>query len=173
MKSPKLNKDDIIEEYRANIELWKHDDILRQKRISNFLTANTILLVALGSMTAFRWGSAGLGLMFLFLSTFGFSISLLWYSVQLRNSEYIHFRRFQLRAIEKHLNNLSTFSNMYKAFDKHEQLSIATDDEIFMVSRHAKKSSTKMENKLPLFMEVFWFIVFLVGLVQIKPWLFH
>ncbi len=49
----------LLEEYRLNVELMIHDDRLRQQRITNFLTANSLL--ALYSRWIAQKGSQGKG----------------------------------------------------------------------------------------------------------------
>ena len=159
----------LLEEYKANVELWKHDDSLRQHRIGNFLTANTILLAALGALITTRSFSSGLGLVFILLSVFGLSISVVWYFVNIRNTEYVRFRRFQLRSIESKLQGLSTFTRMHRAFDKLEHVSFGDIDQVFSISPHARRSSTALENGLPLIIQVFWFLILLGGIVQLFP----
>lgn len=37
-----------LEEYKINIDMWKHYDNLRQEKNKTFLTVNTILIPTLG-----------------------------------------------------------------------------------------------------------------------------
>ncbi len=37
-----------LEEYKINVDMWKHYDNLRQEKNKTFLTVNTILIATLG-----------------------------------------------------------------------------------------------------------------------------
>ncbi|MBI5474420.1 MAG: hypothetical protein HY961_18945 [Ignavibacteriae bacterium] len=169
----KLSPEHLIEEYKANVELWKHDDSLRQQRIGNFLTANTVLITALGALITISSFSSALGIVSVLLSTFGFSISYVWYFVSIRNANYIRLRRLVFQEIESNLSGLSTFTIMHRAFGRSELITFEKTGETFSVSKHAKQSSTTLENRLPLIMQVFWSLVFLSGTLQIFFFLHH
>ena len=60
----------LLEEYNVNVEMWKHDDMIRQTRTGNFLNVNTILLVALSAMFSIGHSVVGIavsGILFSFL----------------------------------------------------------------------------------------------------------
>jgi hypothetical protein len=150
----------LLEEYRANIDLWMHDDTLRQQRTGNFLTVNSILLVALSGLISIRPSLSSLSVSSLLLSIFGFSISFIWYSVMTRNSEYIRLRRFQLLSIESCFPPMTTFSNTYRALYRHQPVTFKCSDEVFNVANRAKRRSTATENLLPLLVGGFWGFIF-------------
>ena len=105
----------LLAEYEINVGLWKHDDSLRQQRISNFLTLNTGLLVGLGLVLGIeipnRWAQAITTASFVL---FGVIVAIVWHYVLRRNLAYIRLRRNQLRSIEARLRPLSTFGNTHR-----------------------------------------------------------
>lgn len=153
----------LLEEYRANVELWKHDDNLRQQRDTKFLTVNTILLVALGVI--FQQGSTHfnswiIGLAF---SVIGCATCSAWSIVLARNADYIRFRRFQLRSIESQLRPMSTFENMYRGFSEHEPVSFPGIDDKFKITLLGQLNSTWTENILPKVVFAFWVLILVVS----------
>jgi len=46
-------RQNLLEEYQANVEMWKHDDNVRQQRARNFLTVNTLLILGLAGIVSF------------------------------------------------------------------------------------------------------------------------
>jgi hypothetical protein len=101
-----------LEEYKVNIDLWKHEDTLRQQRNSTFLTVSGALLVAISILAgahaalALRAGAA------IAASVVGMSLCVLWTVVQARHDAYIRFRRLQLRDLESDLG-FSTFTRAW------------------------------------------------------------
>lgn len=162
----------LLEEYRANIELWKHDDTLRQQRMGNFLNVNSILLVTFCALISVKPSLVNLAVSSILLSIFGILISWAWYSVMLRNSDYISLRRFQLRSIEACFPCMTTFKNTYKALSKYEPTTFNCTNEVFQVSRkifqvsRKRGSSTSTESNLPLVMSFFWLLVFCAGMIS-------
>ncbi len=154
----------LIAEYQANVELWKHDDSLRQQRQSNFLTVNTILVVGLGALTGFKPPLLNLGIVVFLFSIFGFLMSMIWYQVQVRSSEYVRFRRFQLHHIESKLADADTFTNTFHVFYNHKQIVFGDDTPPFLLSDQAKRRSTLSEGKLPVFLGSFWITTGITGI---------
>lgn len=161
-----LEERSLLEEYRANIELWKHDDTLRQSRTGNFLQVNGILIATFCGLVSIAPALVNLAIPSLLLPTFGILISLCWHSVLSRNSDYIRFRRFQLRAIEACFPRMTTFKNTYNALYKYEPVSFECTDELFSVSRSRQRASTVTEGILPIAMLAFWLLVFVVGVIS-------
>lgn len=156
----------LLEEYRANVELWKHDDMLRQSRTGNFLSVNSILLATFCGLISIKPGFVSLGFSALLIGLFGIPMSLVWYSVMARNSDYIRLRRFQLRAIEACFPRMSTFRNTNEGLYKHQPLSFECTDEVFKVSRASRRGSTVTENVLPMVMVAVWGVVLGIGMVS-------
>lgn len=146
----------LLAEYQANIELWKHDDTLRQQRQTNFLTVNTILFVGLGTVAGFKPAIIHLCVIMFFFSLFGLLLSIIWHKVQVRNAEYVRFRRFQLQHIESKLGNVDTFTNTYNAFYNFKKVDFGERISTFMLSEQAKHRSTLSEGKLPTLIGGFW-----------------
>jgi hypothetical protein len=91
----------------------------------------------------------------------------MWRQILVRNSAYMHFRRYQLRGIETQLRNVTTIRNQWKALNKYEPLSIAGLDDTFQVDKPAKVSAIDLENKLPLLLSGLWLFVFVGGVVLV------
>jgi hypothetical protein len=154
----------LLAEYEANIELWKHDDNTRMQRNGIFLSVNTLLLIALGTLITVNpsiWGAAAISCL---LSVFGLPICVMWHQILLRGGEYVRFRRFQLRAIEAQLQDVTTIRNQWKALNEYETVSFNGIEDKFTIKRSARRSVTTIENRLPLVVTGFWLLVFLGGL---------
>lgn len=163
-------KPDLINEYQVNVELWKHDDNLRQQRNNTFLTINTILLVALGSLITLgnpesKDVASNEALMAALISIFGLPVCYIWNRVQVRNGEYIRFRRYQLRSIEARLTGFSTFANQSKAMDRQEEVDFQGINDKFRISKAATRSSTRLEGSLPSVIAGFWLLILLGSLL--------
>jgi hypothetical protein len=156
----------LLEEYRVNVELWKHDDTLRQTRTGNFLQVNSVLLATFCALISIQPGFVNVAISSILLPTFGILISLCWHSVMTRNSDYIRLRRFQLRSIEACFPRMSTFKNTYNALYKHEPVSFECTDELFTVSKSGRRGSTVTESMLPIGMLAFWLLVFVVSVIS-------
>jgi len=154
-----------LEEYKANVELWKHDDNLRQQRTSNFLTTNTILLVALSTLLNIKHDTISLSISAILISIFGLLISFIWLSILKRNALYIKFRRLQLKYLESMMPPMSTFTNTYAAFYENKSIDFKGIDEVFSVPKEGQKSSTMSEGNLPKLIIAFWILVFIAGLI--------
>jgi hypothetical protein len=157
----------LITEYQVNVELWKHDDELRQQRNNTFLTMNTILLVALGSLITLGNTASNEALMAVLISIFGLPVCYIWNRVQVRNSEYIRFRRYQLRSIEARLPGFSTFANQSEAMDRHEEIEFQGISATFKITKPAARSSTRLEGLLPSVIAGFWLLILLGSLLII------
>lgn len=154
----------LLAEYEANIELWKHDDNTRMQRNGIFLSVNTLLTVALGTLITISpsiWSAAATACL---ISVFGLPICVMWYRILLRAGEYVRFRRFQLRAIEAQLQDVTTIRNQWRALNEYETVSFNGIEDTFTIKRSAKCSVTAIENRLPLVVTGFWLLVLLGGL---------
>jgi len=112
-------------EYQVNVALWQHDDNLRQQRNGTFLNMNSLLLVALGALITLNNDNkdiTSLALYAVVLAIFGLPVCIIWYRVQLRNADYIKFRRYQLRSIEAQLGTLTTFTNQWTGLKENRQV---------------------------------------------------
>ena len=155
----------LLEEYRANVQLWMHDDNLRQKRTENLLTTNTILLVALGVLINLNAHANNTAVCCILISFFGLLLSLIWNSILKRNAHYIMFRRIHLKFLEKKLQPMSTFTNTYLAFYENKELVYPEIHQSFLINSRGRKSSTVTEGQLPVIISIFWIVVFIVGIV--------
>ena len=162
------NQAKLIVEYQANVELWKHDDNLRQQRQTNFLNVNTIMLVGIAAVVGFKPELIEFGITLSIFSCFGLLIAVIWYRVQVRSAEYIRFRRHQLVHIEKQLEVLSTFTNTYRAFyPPYQQVLFDGNAALFEISEKAKSRSTLSEGRLPILLGWFWTISGLVAIALV------
>ena len=154
----------LLVEYQANVEMWKHDDNVRQQRARNFLTVNTLLIVGIAGVVSFKPGPLYVGAILIIFSIVGVSLNSIWRSVLQRSAEWIRFRRLQLKSIESKLEGMSTFQNTYRAFyDGHETVYFGAEIPKFEISSAAKKRSTLTEGKLPSLMLRFWTIAGIGG----------
>ena len=129
------------EEYKANIDLWIYEATFRQQRSETFLNINTILFVALSTLITFSPTLRNSSIIATLIAVFGFVTCRMWRQILVRNSAYMHFRRYQLRGIETQLRNVTTIRNQWKALNKYEPLSIAGLDDTFQVDKPAKVSA--------------------------------
>lgn len=149
----------LLEEYRATVDLSKHDDALRQQRVGNFLTVNTVLLAVAGLGLSTEPPDAIATAMVGAFSAFGVAVAVVWASVQWRNSEYIRLRRMQLRYLERELGVVTGFTRVHEALNAHETVDFGPGVGRFQVRRWGRSSSTRAENALPALVLVFWVVV--------------
>jgi len=157
----------LVEEYRTNLELWKHHDNLRQSRNQNLLTANTILVTALGAFLALDPGTLRASLAAALLAAFGLVTCRIWRSIARRNAEYVRLCRLQLLEVERGLTGFTTFRNIYDAMYLHNPVAFAAAGTTFQASYKARGPSTAEENHLSTLLGVFWAIVLLGAVVAL------
>jgi hypothetical protein len=155
----------LLVEYQVNVELWKHDDLFRLNRAQGYMTFNTILIVALGTLVTLDKTHEYVAAISVLFSLFGILVSRVWNQNHARNSEYIRFRRLQLQSIEAKLKGLTTFRNTYQAFYQKKKIHFAALGCDFDLSPKAKERSVISESKLPRFVGAFWCISGISGLV--------
>lgn len=158
-------RQNLIAEFEANVALWQHDDSLRQQRGSNFLTINTVLITALGLALGLHASTRYVAMLAIVFAVFGAFTSRIWYSVQLRNSEYVRFRRFQLRSIEARLHPMTTFSRTHHTLEEGRCVECAVTGEAFVPDADGPGSSTRLEGRLPVLVAWLWFAIGLTGAV--------
>jgi len=145
-------------EYQANIDLWIYEVTFRQERSQAFLAVNTVLLVALGALTQFSPSLSTTTIAAIPIAIFGVLACVMWYLILIRNSAYLAFRLYQLRAVEAKLPGMTTIANQWKAMSLYKTLQtegLGT----FAIPPAAKRSSLRMENKLPLIVAGLWVLV--------------
>lgn len=164
-------QEQLLAEYHANVELWKHDDSLRQDRQRNFLTVTTVLLATLAALAGLRVPVVYAAGIASFFALYGILICRVWHAVQIRNAEYVRFRRFQLWSIEARLPDLTTFTNTYAAFYENKDVSFAGLNDRFALHSQARNRSTLNEGKLPLLVGLLWAAIGATGLaILIIDW---
>ena len=156
----------LLKAYSINADFWKHHDTMRQKKMANFLTANSILAAAIALLTSGVFSSIqDLSIILAIgISIIGFFISVTWNSVMSRNSAYMRFQRLQLCSIEQDFpEDLQTFTKMRKAFGKGTPIpfSRAPESEPFHTET---ESANKLEAALPKIIAASW-VILAVGYV--------
>jgi hypothetical protein len=132
---------------------------MRQKKMENFLTTNSILAAAIALLTSSFFSNMRVISIILVIgiSIIGFVISLTWNSVMRRNSEYMRFQRLQLCSVERSLPEVfRTFTKMYKAFDNHEEVRFLCSPKPFKTKM---KSANQLEGVLPTIIAISWVVV--------------
>jgi len=167
-----IDEKHLLAEYQANIDLWKHDDMLRQERDKKFLTINTMLFVALGVM--FQFGGKNsetlstnqFAIAMMVFSLIGIIICTIWNVVLSRNEEYIKFRKMQLRAIECQLKSMNTFLRTHIALDDDKPIHFETGD-LYTGNKNKRSSftSTATEGKLPILITLIWILLSILGII--------
>ena len=125
----------------------------------NFLTVNSILAAVIAFLINSVFSNIQIISIILIIgiSIIGFFVSITWYYVMRRNSDYMHFQRCQLYEIEKKLGNpFTTFTNMYNVFDLGEGVPFSFLEKPFTSK---KQSANKLEGWLPLIIAVSWVIL--------------
>jgi hypothetical protein len=153
----------LVEEYKANIDLWIYEATFRQQRSQTFLTMNTILLVALSMLMTISPSLVNSSVIAVLIAVFGFPACIMWYRILARNGEYMRFRRYQLRGIEFQLQYVTTIRNQWKALNRYEPLSLEGLEDKFEIKSSARVSAITIENRLPLILAGLWLIIFLAG----------
>jgi hypothetical protein len=87
------------EEFDANIDLWKHEEGMRQKRSTVMLNANAFLAVGASAMISFRPSPEAAFLVGLVLSGFGLATCWIWLTLLQRHKLYATFRLKQIREL--------------------------------------------------------------------------
>jgi hypothetical protein len=147
----------LLIEYQANVELWRHDDDLRQRRSANFLSINSVLFATLGVALGLGIDAGPLVLVAGTFALMGVATCWTWRRVLTRNADYVRFRRLQLADIETHLQPASTFTRTYQAFVDHQQVVMPASRRSFEVT--ARASSTAAEGLLPTLVAGVWAVV--------------
>jgi len=138
---------------------------LRQLRNNNILSVNALLVITLGTYVSLRPPDLNLAAAMILLGALCVPVCWVWSRIQLRNAEYIRFRRSQLLSIEKRLPGLSTFQNTWSAFYKNETVRFIGNGDSSTVSKGAAKSSTRAENGMLLFILGFWVAILTAGVL--------
>ena len=145
----------LMEEYKANVSLWIHDDDLRQQRNDNFLTVTGILITGLGLFGGLTTSASALAGAAALISTLGIPIAYIWHRIQARNAAYVGFRRLQLISIERRLPGLTTFQRTYSALYDEEPFEVE-GLKPFRISGAGRRSSTATEGLLSIIVLSFW-----------------
>lgn len=104
------NEYDPKEEYRINIDMWKHYDNLRQEKNKTFLTANTILVAASGFVLEAKNTDLKVFLIVGGVAVLGLVICVLWLLLQTINKAYIDHHIDKTRELELEKQQLQTWT---------------------------------------------------------------
>lgn len=97
------DKQDLRDELHLNLDLWKHEEGLRQQRNTVLLGTNAFLAVAASAVISAR-PPPGIALAIgLVLACFGSLICWIWHRLQQRHVVYASFRRKQMRELAAEL----------------------------------------------------------------------
>jgi hypothetical protein len=152
-------------DYSINAEFWKHHDTMRQKKMENYLTINSIFAAAIAVLISriIPTTQTISIIITISISIIGIAISITWHSVMCRNSEYMRFQRLQLCSIERDLpGSCETFTKMYNAFDKGEEVSFPEIQEKF---KSKTKSANELDGLLMKMMASFWAVVAIISFI--------
>ena len=152
-------------EYRVNIDLWMYDATFRQQRSETFLNINTALLVALSILVTINPAINIISIIGALIALFGLLTCSMWRQILIRNAAYMNFRRYQLRSLEAQLQNVTTFRNQWKSLEKHEPINLPGLDDAFQISKPAKVSVIKIENRMPLLLSGLWLLILIGGII--------
>jgi hypothetical protein len=161
------DREDLKEELRFNLDLWKHEEGLRQQRNTVLLGTNAFLAVATSAMISARPPHAIALAIGLVLSAFGFLICWIWHRLQQRHVVYADFRRKQMRDLAAQLK--------YESWEKQwEALRAPPDPPPVKVDfphvgahfspRGSKRSAIATESLLPRAIAAAWVLFALGGI---------
>jgi len=143
-------------EFRLNVELWKHDDAMRQAHNQTFLAANSAALVAAGLIVSASDRLSVRATTGIVAAVFGIAVCGVWLVVQARHNAYIRFHRCKLVSLEAGLNS-STFGEQDRGFHQGQPVEFGKDA-LFALSPFERHSSSKAEALLPAILGLLWLI---------------
>lgn len=158
----------LLEELKLNVDLWKHEEGLRQQRNTAFLAINSLLVVGGGTIIGaeptearLRWGAVAFGVL-------GAVLCILWAIIQFRHHAYARFRRMQMADLEKSLDAARDSSPPHTTFARtHDVFSrggVTFEHEgTYQRPGYASMSAITAEALLPTVFLVAWVAVGLGG----------
>jgi hypothetical protein len=159
-------RENLKDELSLNIDLWKHEENLRQQRNTVLLGSNALLAVAAGAVIGAELPLSTVLPVGLVLALFGIGICRLWSRIQRRHVEYADFRRKQIREIAKALD-YSSMENHWRGLRTNpeaEPVPFPLTGETFEPDSSAQ-SAIAMESRLPAAVAGFWAVVILGGII--------
>jgi hypothetical protein len=105
---------DLRDELHLNLDLWKHEEGLRQQRNTVLLGTNAFLAVAASAVISARPPLGIAVAIGLVLAGFGLLICWIWHRLQQRHVVYADFRRKQLRELAAELG-YETWEHQWEA----------------------------------------------------------
>jgi hypothetical protein len=158
---------DLHEEIRQNIDLWKHEESLRQSRNTAFLAVNAFLIAAGGALLGTEPDKVVLAAEGVTLASFGIAVCEIWRRIIKRHVAYAEFRRKQLRDLEAQTGH-ETWARTARAFGrKPKPVKFPVIEEEFRVDEDAATSAIALESRLPMALIVLWAFVGVASVVQL------
>lgn len=160
--------DDIRDELHLNLDLWKHEEGVRQQRNTVLLGTNVFLAVAAGAVVS---AEPPLGAAFavgLVLAAFGLLVCSIWRRLQRRHVVYAEFRRCQIRELAAQLG-YESWENHWTALRTPPNpppvsVYFATTETSFS-PRGPKGSAIVAESLLPTALAAVWGIAVIAGIL--------
>jgi hypothetical protein len=157
--------DETIGEYQLNVDLWKHDDAMRQAHNQTFLATNSAALVAAGLVIAASHSLAVQAGAAVVAAVFGFAVCGSWQTVQIRHNAYIRFHRIKLLSLEP-ATSYTTFQEQQRAFHDADLVSLAgSAGQTFELDDHELASSSSAEALLPTLLLRLWVVAGTAGVL--------
>jgi hypothetical protein len=150
-------------DFDVNLDLWKHEEGLRQQRNTVLLSVNAFLAIGVSAMISVGPPvevAVGIGLG---LSFFGLVSCWIWNMLQARHVLYADFRRKQLRELAAKLG-YESWKNQWAGLRTNpppEPVKFATIGDAFY-PRAETRSAIVTESYLPKVVALLW-ILFAVG----------
>jgi hypothetical protein len=156
---------DPLDEYKLNVDLWKHDDTLRESHNQTFIGATSAALVAAGLVISASDNLVVQGGAAMVAALLGSSLAWVWNRTQQRHNAYIAFHREMLVALEPAA--YSTFRLQTAAFQKPWETVRLPNGRRFSLAEKARRSASDAEALVPRFVGIFWIAAFVAGLAAV------
>jgi len=153
------------EEFRLNIDLWKHEEGMRQQRNTVLLGANAFLAVGASAMISFRPPPETALLVGLALAGFGLITCWIWYTLLERHIAYAKFRLMQIRDLAARIG-YESWENQWIGlrtypYPEPERVNFATTGACYEPSSGSRGANT-VESYLPRAIAGLW-LTFAIG----------
>jgi hypothetical protein len=162
------------EEFSFNIDLWKHEEGMRQQRTTVLLGANAFLAVGTSAMISFRPPPETALLVGLVLSGFGLITCWIWLTLLNRHILYARFRLMQIRDLAARIGYESWENQWFglRTFPGPKAVVFEATGDRFDASKKKKsRGANTVETYLPKAIGALW-VCFAIGCVvfTLKIW---
>ena len=152
----------LLEEYRTGVQLYQHEDNLKQTRLNGFLIVQGGALVLLGLVKDIE-------VVAFITCIFAVAINILLALALERARAYVILRGAQLRYIEAQLRTASTFSNEYSVFgEKKWELKFRDTNEKILVGKLGRIGAQKAEALIPWACGIAWLVLGIYFLLVLR-----